>query len=262
GRMREGSRGSNLPLPSRQSQRNALSPKAGVLAAAAYEQRHRAGERGLSFKNPQNQFMMTRRRRQRNSLPEIDFVAVKNYRRAPAESESKNDIDNVEDHLALRSRRWIPRRKKHQVERDVDCICVSEVHRIAAHPPDPGRINQQNNSQQRPKDRVRCAAQPFAKKDQARGRTLEMKWLQDVAQCENCVGDLSRRRLLVPITTSTEPSRACCPMLQRRQRPAPRNRGMLIRVTRPYLLTSSLSGQPAHAHSCLSVVSDHQLTPN
>jgi hypothetical protein len=28
--------------------------------------------------------------------------------------------------------------------------------------------------------------QPFAKKDQARGRTLQMKWLQDVAQCENC----------------------------------------------------------------------------
>src|ERR1019366_8066301 len=189
GRMREGSRGSNLPLPSRQSQRNALSPKAGVLAAAAYEQRHRAGERGLSFKNPQNQFMMTRRRRQRNSLPEIDFVAVKNYRRAPAESESKNDIDNVEDHLALRSRRWIPRRKKHQVERDVDRICVAEIHRIAAHPPDPGRINQQNNSQQRPKDRIRCAAQPLAKKNQARGRTLEMKRLQDVGQCENCEQD-------------------------------------------------------------------------
>jgi hypothetical protein len=39
--------------------------------------------------------MMTRRRRQRNSLPEIDFVAVKNYRRAPAESESKNDIEGA-----------------------------------------------------------------------------------------------------------------------------------------------------------------------
>ena len=88
-----------------------------------------------------DQFMRTRRRRQRNSLPELDSVAVKKYRRAPAESESKNDIDSVEDHLALRSRRWIPHREKRQVERDVDCICVAEVHRVAAHPPDPGCIN-------------------------------------------------------------------------------------------------------------------------
>src|ERR1039458_10075803 len=109
---------------------------------------------------------MTCRRQQRNPLAEIDFAAAKKYRRAPAESESKNDIDDAEDHLALRSRWWIPRRKKRQVDRDVDRICVAEVARIAAHPPDPGCISQEHNSQDGREDRVRGAAQPFGEQDQ------------------------------------------------------------------------------------------------
>src|SRR5260221_559917 len=89
-------------------------------------------------------------RRQAGMLREIAFVTTDKYRRAPTQRERENDIYDAENHLAWRSRRRIPRREQHQVDRDVDCVCVGEGHRITAHPPNANGIGQQKNSKDRP----------------------------------------------------------------------------------------------------------------
>src|SRR5580692_2116123 len=119
-------------------------------------------------------------------LCEFAFVTAQKYRRTPAERERKNDVDEAENHISLRSRRRIPHGEKSQVDSNVDRIRVAEVQRITAHPPDPSRVDQKNDSQYRSKDRVRSAAQPFAEKDQPGGRALEMKRLENVGHRKNC----------------------------------------------------------------------------
>ena len=116
-------------------------PSARVRAHASSSMRAPSpAARGLTTTSPEGE---------REMLREFAFVAAEKYRGAPTERERKNDIDEAEDPSPCEAGGGFRAEKKHQVDGDVDRICVAEVHRIAAHPPDPGRIDQKNDSQYR-----------------------------------------------------------------------------------------------------------------